>query len=118
MKLPVVTIECSSANTSNNATLMVFVKARKGLGTNSFISRTPWTRRGLRSLAAAAGKETHGLMQTRRVLKSEGPKRTGVWQAATRLQLYHTPQSQSSDRLPRTSAWLFVYVHVRLDSAR
>lgn len=29
MKLPVVTIECSSANTSNNATLMVFVKARK-----------------------------------------------------------------------------------------
>jgi hypothetical protein len=41
-KLPMVTIECSSANTSSNATLMVFVKAKKGLRTNSFISRTPW----------------------------------------------------------------------------
>jgi hypothetical protein len=56
-KLPMVTIECSSANTSSNATLMVFVKAKKGLRTNSFISRTPWTCRGLRSLAAAAAAE-------------------------------------------------------------
>jgi hypothetical protein len=38
IKFPMTTIECSSPSTSSNATLMVFVKARRILWTNSFIS--------------------------------------------------------------------------------